>query len=267
MSDKGLLLCGAGKMGGALLNGWISKGLDLKQINVVEPNPSKWLVSLAQKGLNLNVEVYDKPDVCVLAVKPNMIEGLLSQKRFEHPSKTLFVSVAAGVKINRLNNLLGSNTPVVRIMPNTPATIAKGVSCLIPNKYTGEKQLKLVETLFAAIGHTIRLTDEKQMDAVTAISGSGPAYVFYLIEVLTQAGVQLGLDHGLANRLAVLTVSGSGMLAEDSGIAATELRKNVTSPNGTTEAALKVLMDSKTGLLPLMKETVFAACSRSRELG
>ena len=152
-------------------------------------------------------------------------------------------------------------------MPNTPATIAKGVSCLIPNKYIGEKQLKLVETLFAAIGHTIRLTDEKQMDAVTAISGSGPAYVFYLIEVLTQAGVQLGLDHGLANRLAVLTVSGSGMLAEDSGIAATELRKNVTSPNGTTEAALKVLMDSKTGLLPLMKETVFAACSRSRELG
>ena len=267
MSGKGLLLCGAGKMGGALLNGWLSKGLDLKLINVVEPNPSKWLVSLAQKGLNLNEEIFDKPQVCVLAVKPNMIEGLLSQKRFEHLSNTLFVSVVAGIKINRLNNLLGSNAPVVRIMPNTPATIAKGVSCLLPNKYTCEKQLKLVEALFSAVGYTIRLTDEKQMDAVTAISGSGPAYVFYLIEVLTKAGIQLGLDHVLANRLAVLTVSGSGMLAEDSGIAASELRKNVTSPNGTTEAALKVLMDSKTGLLPLMKETVFAACSRSRELG
>ena len=267
MAGSSLLLCGAGKMGGALLNGWLSNGLELKQINVLEPNPSMWLVSLAKKGLKLNVEPSDTPEVCVMAVKPNMIEGLISQKSFENLSSTLFVSVVAGVKLKTLNKLLDSDAPVVRIMPNTPATIAKGVSCLIPNKHTSEQQLQLVETLFATVGQTIRLTDEKQMDAVTAISGSGPAYVFYLIEVLMKAGIELGLDNELASRLAVLTVSGSGMLAEDSTLVVSELRKNVTSPNGTTEAALKVLMDPKKGLLPLIQETVSAAYSRSRELG
>ena len=267
MADKNLVLCGAGKMGGALLNGWLSNGFDVERIYVFEPNPANWLVSLARKGLNLNREPSINPHICVMAVKPNMIEELLDQKWFGCLSNTLFVSVVAGVKLKTLNKLLDSKASVVRIMPNTPATIAKGVSCLIPNKYTSEQQLKLAETLFAAVGHTIRLSSEKQMDVVTAISGSGPAYVFYLIEVLTKAGIDLGLNQRLASRLAVLTVSGSGMLAEDSNLAVSKLRENVTSPNGTTEAALRVLMHNKTGLLPLMKETISAAYLRSKELG
>ena len=253
-------------MGGALLNGWLSNGLELKQINVLEPNPSMWLVSLAKKGLKLNVEPSDTPEVCVMAVKPNMIEGLLSQKSFENLSSTLFVSVVAGVKLKTLNKLLDSEAPVVRIMPNTPATIAKGVSCLIPNKHTSEQQLQLVETLFATVGQTIRLTDEKQMDAVTAISGSGPAYVFLLAEAMSLAGVRAGLPEVLAKELSKATVCGAGALMAAVDTPPKTLRENVTSEGGTTAAALSVLMTDSV-LSQLMTEAVDAAKKRSIELG
>ena len=254
-------------MGGALLNGWLSNGENPKNVTVFEPNPSEWLMSLTKFGLNLNTKLLKTPDVCIIAVKPQMIEELLSQDNFSGKISRLFVSIAAGTKIQTLNQLLKKETAIVRVMPNTPATIGKGVSCILPNEHASDDQIKLVESLFSVVGQTIRLSHEKEMDAVTAISGSGPAYVFYLIEALTNAGVEAGLKAELAYQLATLTVSGSGMLAEESEIKAHQLRANVTSPNGTTEAALKVLMDPKTGLLPLMSKTVLAASERSKDLG
>jgi pyrroline-5-carboxylate reductase len=266
-SDKGLLLCGAGKMGGALLSAWQRNGLDLGKISVIEPNPSKWLISLIDQGLKLNGKIFQEPEVCVIAVKPQMVKSLLSQSGFIKTANTLFVSIAAGITIQKLNQLLGDGLAIVRAMPNTPASINKGVSCLIQNNITSKEQMTLVENLFSVVGKTIWLNDEKDMDAVTAISGSGPAYVFYLIEVMANAGIDLGLNSKLAHRLAVLTVSGSGSLAEESKISVDQLRKNVTSPNGTTEAALDILMEPKKGLSQIIQKAVFAAAARSKNLG
>ena len=267
MFDNDLLLCGAGKMGGALLNGWLLNGLDIKKINVFEPNPSEWLKSLTNRGLKWNKRLRKKPGVCVIAVKPQMVGELFSRYNFDDNTDTLFVSIAAGIKLEIFEQFLNKSVAIIRVMPNTPATINRGVSCIIANKSSNEEQIRLVETLFAVVGHTIRLDNETQMDAVTAISGSGPAYVFYLIEAMANAGVELGLDSELARRLAILTVSGSGLLAEVSEVDVSELRSNVTSPNGTTEAALNVLMNSDRGLVSLMREAAFAACARSKEIG
>ena len=266
-SDKGLLLCGVGKMGGALLSGWYTEGLNLEKISVIEPNPSKWLISLKSLGLKLNEELFVEPEVCVIAVKPQTIESLLSQSSFLRTQNTLFVSIAAGINIKKLNKLLGPGSAIIRAMPNTPVSIRKGVSCLIQNNNTSDEQKKLVEKLFSAVGKTIWLSNEKDMDAVTAISGSGPAYVFYLIETMAKAAIDLGLDSELANRLAVLTVSGAGGLAETSKVSVDVLRENVTSPNGTTEAALNVLMEPNYGLSQIMRKAIFAASTRSKNLG
>tara|TARA_Y200000002_G_scaffold382641_1_gene400453 strand:- start:2384 stop:3202 length:819 start_codon:yes stop_codon:yes gene_type:complete len=265
--DNGLLLCGAGKMGGALLKGWLSIGLEPNEITVLEPNPADWLISLTKEGLRLNIRPFKAPGVCIIAVKPQLIENLLSMKDFSDMKNTVFVSIAAGTQLSKLENLLGANKPIVRVMPNTPAVVRKGVSCFIPNVNTSEHQIELIERLFAAVGHTIRLNCEEQMDVVTAISGSGPAYVFYLIEVLTRVGIEFGLSGDIANRLAVSTVSGAGTLAEKSDLKANKLRENVTSPKGTTEAALGVLMDKEKGLFSLMRTAVLAASERSKELG
>ena len=254
-------------MGGALLNGWLTNGLAPEKISVFEPKPSNWLKSLVKTGLDLNPTVLDPPAVCIIAVKPTMISELLSQNIFMNMSKALFVSIAAGVKLKHFKSALPSEAPIVRVMPNTPATIAKSISCLIANENVTEDQLQLIEDLFSTVGKTIRLRNENQMDVVTAISGSGPAYVFYLIEVLSTIGGEFGLSPDLANQLAVLTVSGSGALAEKSDLSAEQLRRNVTSPNGTTEAALELLMEPGTGLLPLMRGAVLAASERSKELG
>ena len=265
-SNKGLLLCGVGKMGGALLTGWHTEGLDLEKISVVEPNPSKWLISLKDLGLKLNEHITVEPEVCVIAVKPQMVERLLSQLSFSRTQNTLFVSIAAGIKIKKLNDLLGNRSAIIRAMPNTPVSIKKGVSCLIQNNNTGDEQMKLVETLFSVVGKTIWLNNENDMDAVTAISGSGPAYVFYLIEAMADAGIDLGLDPKLAYRLAVLTVSGAGSLAETAKVPVNVLRENVTSPNGTTEAALNVLMEPNQGLSQIMRKAIFAASNRIKNL-
>lgn len=253
-------------MGSALLNGWISSGIKPRNINVLEPSPSDWLISLTKTGLNLNNKIITNSKVCVIAVKPQVVNQLLSENIFEYNSKTLFVSIVAGVELKTLSDLLGDKTAIVRVMPNTPATIRKGVSCLIANRHTCEDQIELVEKLFSVVSKIIRLDTEKQMDAVTALSGSGPAYVFFLIEVLTSVGIELGLDAKLAKTLSVSTVSGAGMLAEKTDTEVEHLRHNVTSPNGTTEAALNILMDPSKGLLPLMRQTVTAAYLRSKEL-
>jgi len=264
--EKRILVCGAGKMGSALLKGWISQGVAPKLITVIEPSPSPWLLSLTEKGLILNPEVAQEADIFLIAVKPQMVSQAIHEQDLKKQSKALFVSIVAGTTISKLIALLGIESEIIRVMPNTPVSIRKGISCLIGNKGVSEEQLKLAESLFSVVGKTIRLNSEEQMDVVTAISGSGPAYVFYLIETLILAGVNLGLDRKLAESLAVLTVSGSGALAEISDCTPDILRKNVTSPNGTTESALKILMNNSRGLSPLMTKTIAAAVARGREL-
>ena len=181
--------------------------------------------------------------------------------------KTLFLSIAAGTSIAAFEAVLGAGTPIVRAMPNTPAAVGHGITALYGNHQSNQQHMQLAETLLSAIGQTVRLDAESEMDAVTAVSGSGPAYVFHLIETLAAAGEAEGLPAELAMKLALVTVAGAGDLAENASESVTELRVNVTSPGGTTEAALKVLMDTETGFPALMKRAVRAAAARGRELG
>jgi pyrroline-5-carboxylate reductase len=180
---------------------------------------------------------------------------------------TLFVSVAAGTPIAAFEAVLGASTPIIRAMPNTPAAVGRGITAIIGNALAGAAQLDLAETLLAAVGQVVRLEDERQMDAVTAVSGSGPAYVFHLIETLAQAGEAEGLASDLALTLARATVAGAGVLAETSPESPSQLRVNVTSPGGTTQAALEVLMNETDGFPALLARAVKAAADRSRELG
>lgn len=252
-------------MGSALLKGWISKGVPTSSIYVLDPHPSSWLNSISVK---LNHELPSTPPaVCVIAVKPQILPKSIGQVASLGGGKTLFVSVAAGVRMQYFVDVMGARTPIIRAMPNTPAAIGRGISALIGNDKVEDSQLALAESLLSAVGETVLIEQESAMDAVTAISGSGPAYVFYMIEALTQAGIEQGLSAEVALQLAKSTVAGSGKLAIESGQSPAQLRIDVTSPAGTTEAALKVLMNSKSGLLKLMKNTVNAATRRSQELG
>jgi pyrroline-5-carboxylate reductase len=181
-------------------------------------------------------------------------------------SKTLFISIAAGTSISYFQRILGNQTPIVRAMPNTPASIGKGITAIIANAYVSDIELKATEKLLSSVGKIVSLDSEEQMDAVTAVSGSGPAYVFHLIEALADAGQANGLNAELSMTLAKATVAGAGLLAEKSNEDPTNLRINVTSPGGTTAAALKVLMDQDTGFNSLLSKAVEAASNRSKEL-
>lgn len=263
---NGLVLLGCGKMGGALLEGWLKAGLPLGSIHVVEPFPSARLAEMSQAGLHLNAALPEKAAVAIIAVKPqSMGEALPALRRLGNGS-TLFISIAAGTPIAAFARVLGAQTPIIRAMPNTPAAIGRGITALIGNALVGEGHLQLAEALLGAVGQTVRLEDESQMDAVTALSGSGPAYVFHLIEAMAAAGEAQGLSAELAMRLAKATVGGAGELAERWSEDPAQLRVNVTSPGGTTAAALQVLMDADTGFPALLRKAIAAATDRSREL-
>ena len=260
----GLVLLGCGKMGSAILAGWIGGGLDPNAVWVVDPYPSNWLTT---QGVHVNEDLPDAPSVLLVAVKPQVMDTALPQAAAFGGGSTLIVSIAAGTPIARYEAAFGARTPVVRTMPNTPAAVGRGITALIGNAVASPAHMALAEGLMAAVGQTVRLETEAQMDAVTAVSGSGPAYVFHLIEALAAAGEAQGLPPELAMALARATVAGAGDLAEKADESPAQLRINVTSPAGTTEAALKVLMDPATGLPPLMARAVKAAADRSRELG
>ncbi|MCL4150672.1 UNVERIFIED_CONTAM: hypothetical protein GTU68_054526 [Idotea baltica] len=179
----------------------------------------------------------------------------------------VFLSIAAGTSIASFERALGAQSPIIRAMPNTPAAIGRGITAIVGNTRVTPDQMDMAEALLRAVGQVVRLEDETQMDAVTAVSGSGPAYVFHLIETLAKAGEAEGLSADLAMALAKATVGGAGQLAEDAEEDPAQLRINVTSPNGTTQAALEVLMDSETGFPTLLRRAVKAAADRSRELG
>lgn len=263
LAGKGLVLLGCGKMGSALLQGWLAKGLPPDAVWVMDPKPSDWLKST---GVHVNTDLPVNPAIALIAVKPQMMDEALPRLRSFGNGETLFVSIAAGTPIVAFEALLGERTPIVRAMPNTPAAVGHGITAIVGNGQATDDALDLAETLLRAVGQVVRLESEDQMDAVTGLSGSGPAYVFYMIECLARAGEAQGLSPDMAMQLAQATVAGAGALAEAADESPAQLRVNVTSPNGTTQAGLDVLMDDASGLAGLIEQTVAAATRRSREL-
>jgi len=260
---RGLVLLGCGKMGSAMLAGWLDGGLPPGAVHVIDPAPSDWLRST---GVHINGELPSSPAIALVAVKPQMMGDALPALAAFGGGQTLYISVAAGTLISSYEAAFGPDAPIVRAMPNTPAAIGKGITAIIGNGAATGAHLDLAEALLRAVGQVVRLETEAQMDAVTAVSGSGPAYVFHLIETMAAAGVAQGLDPELALALAKATVSGAGQLAEAAEEDPGQLRVNVTSPNGTTQAALEVLMDDSRGFPALVTAAVAAAAKRSKEL-
>jgi pyrroline-5-carboxylate reductase len=263
IAARGMVLLGCGKMGSAMLAGWLARGLPAASVWVIDPQPSDWVRS---SGVHINAGLPAAPTIALVAVKPQMMGAALPGLAALGNGTTLFVTVAAGTPIANYEAVLGGRTPLIRAMPNTPAAIGQGITAIVGNASAQAADLDLAEALLSAVGQVVRLTSESQMDAVTAVSGSGPAYVFHLIETLAAAGEAEGLPADLAMRLARVTVAGAGALAMAAEESPAELRRNVTSPSGTTQAALEVLMDPAMGLPPLMRRAVARAAARSREL-
>lgn len=262
-----VMLVGAGKMGMAMANGWLKAGLQPKDLILVDPKPSDFAVDFAgEHGLLLIAKMQDQPmRVVVLAVKPQIMETVLADAKGSLAPDTLTLSIAAGISLDTLTSGLETQR-VVRTMPNTPAQIGKGVTGAVAAKGVGEDDRQAAEALLSASGKVLWFEDEGQLDAVTAVSGSGPAYVFYLVEAMTAAAEAQGLSPEASAILARQTVIGAAALMEADPTAAAQLRENVTSPGGTTAAALAVLMDDD-GMKPLLAKAMAAAHKRSVELG
>ncbi|HUS56307.1 MAG TPA: pyrroline-5-carboxylate reductase [Thermohalobaculum sp.] len=260
---RSLILLGCGKMGGALLEGWLKGGLLPEQVQVIDPYPSDWLKRQATLGVTVNPVKLAPATIAVIAVKPQMMAAAAPQLAVLAGQGTVFLSIAAGTSIASFEAMFGAATPIIRSMPNTPAAVGRGISALIGNGAATEAQVAVAEALLAAVGQTVRVATEDLMHAVTGLSGSGPAYVFHMIEAMAAAGAAAGLPPDLAMKLARATVAGTGALADTSPDSAEQLRINVTSPAGTTAAGLAVLMPA---LPELMIKTVAAAAGRSREL-
>ncbi|MGH6716507.1 MAG: pyrroline-5-carboxylate reductase [Bradyrhizobium sp.] len=258
-----VVLAGAGKMGGAMLAGWLAGGLPPARIVVVEPTPSSEISALTAKGIRLNPQGTGVADTLVIAVKPQSFREAGPTLRSFTGVDTLVVSIMAGMTIASLQEICGG--AIVRAMPNTPAAIGRGITVAVPARNVSAAQRITADALLAATGAVEWVEDEVLMDAVTAVSGSGPAYVFLLAEELARAGQAAGLPAELAGKLARETVAGSGELLRRSELSPASLRQNVTSPGGTTAAALTVLM-GEDGLQQLMRRAVAAATARSKEL-
>ena len=260
-----LTVLGCGKMGTALISGWLQQGLNPRHISVIEPHPSKWLLS---QGVRVNHEPKGwQPEFCLVAVKPQMLHEALPQIQHYGNSNSVILSVVAGSKIKLFEELLGAKTPIIRAMPNTPSAIGKGVSALVRNPYVSENQFDTACKMLSTVGEIVTLKEENQLDAVTGLSGSGPAYVFYLIECLMKAAIREGLSPQVSESLVINTIIGSGELAKAATETPEQLRTNVTSPQGTTEAGLVHLMDKHSGLEPLVMKTIHAAVQRSKQIG
>ncbi|MEL7255734.1 MAG: pyrroline-5-carboxylate reductase [Pseudomonadota bacterium] len=261
VAKDGLVLLGCGKMGSAMLAGWLDRGLPPASVWVIDPNPSDWVQGT---GVQVNADLPEAPAIVLIAVKPQMMGDALPQ--IAAMEGAVFLSVAAGTSIASFEAVFAGGAKVIRAMPNTPAAVGRGITAIVGNDAASAEDMDLAEMLLSAVGQVVRLDHEDQMDAVTGVSGSGPAYVFHMIECLAAAGQAEGLAPELAMQLAKATVAGAGALAEAAGESPEQLRVNVTSPNGTTQAGLEVLMDESAGLPPLMRATVAAATARSREL-
>lgn len=269
MTSGPVLLVGAGHMGGALLSGWAARKTG--PVIVVEPHPSPGLKALAKRN---NVAIFARADsidsvrarVCVVALKPQILRSEAARLRPIAESGALMISIAAGTSVASLRKAWGPTARIVRAMPNTPGAIGRGISALYAAKGVTAKDKRLAEQLLAALGETVWVKREGDVDIVTAVSGSGPAYVFLLVEALADSAQAEGLPLALAEKLARATITGSGALLDADPSPAARLRQNVTSPGGTTAAALAVLL-AKNGLSALMRRAVKAAHRRARELG
>ena len=258
-----ILLVGCGKMGGAMLDGWLDRGIPAGDIVVVEPSLSVVRPGLAVVAGIDGVPAAFVPDVVVLAVKPQMMDGVLPP--YGRFAGAVFLSIAAGKTIGYFTRILGEGVALVRAMPNTPASVRRGMTVAVANGVVTEAQRQICDGLLSAVGDVAWVEDEALIDAVTAVSGSGPAYVFLLAETLAEAGVAAGLPPELSARLARATLTGSGELLRQSSETPAVLRQNVTSPGGTTFAALQVLM-GEDGFSGLLTRAIAAAAQRSREL-
>lgn len=266
-----LLLVGAGKMGGAMLDRWLERGLEAARLTILDPYlDAERGAALSAAGVDIiaaasALAARDYAFV-VLAVKPQSMAEALAEIAARVPADAVVVSIAAGVRLATLEAAFAAGQPVVRAMPNTPAQIGMGMTVGVANAAVSDMQRAEVDALLAAVGQVAWIDDEGLIDAVTAVSGSGPAYVFLLAECLAEAACEVGLPPALAEVLARQTVVGAGALLGTSDLAAAELRRNVTSPGGTTAAALEALM-AEDGLKPLLIRAVERAKQRSIELG
>jgi pyrroline-5-carboxylate reductase len=269
VNNAPILLIGAGRMGGALLAGWVRRGVG--PVIAVEPSPSAALKAFASKNhiaLFAHAASIDtvRARACVVALKPQILKAEIGALKPVAQSGALMLSIAAGTSVATMAQAWGRGARIVRAMPNTPGAIGRGISALFAAKTATPKDKALAATLLAALGETVWVGREADIDAVTAVSGSGPAYIFLLTEALADAAVAVGLPRPLAEKLARATVAGAGALLDADPAPPQLLRRHVTSPKGTTEAALKILM-AKNGLTPLMRRAVAAARKRARELG
>ncbi len=266
-----LVLVGCGKMGGALLAGWRNQGIAAADIVVVEPSDDLAASIRQQHGVTVVANAAGlprdlAPAVLVFAVKPQVMGEVVPQFRHVAEAGAVVLSIAAGSTIGLFERELGVSTPIVRSMPNTPASIGRGITALCANSHVTADQRRAAQALIEAVGEAVWVGDEHLMDVVTAVSGSGPAYVFLLIEALADAAEKYGLPADTAERLAEVTVTGAGELARQSEETAAELRRHVTSPGGTTEAALDELMGANRSMHNLLDRAVAAAIQRGKDL-
>jgi pyrroline-5-carboxylate reductase len=262
-----LILVGAGKMGGSMLEGWLKVGLKPAGVTVIDPRPSEEMTRFcSEKGIALNPAQVSPAEVLVLAIKPQMLDEAAPALNAYLGPQTLIISILAGKTIGDLKSRLPAASAIVRAMPNLPASIGRGATGAAANAAVSENQRLVADALLSSNGIVEWLSSENLIDAVTAVSGSGPAYVFHLVECLAEAGAAAGLPPELAQRLARATVTGAGELLFQSDLSPATLRQNVTSPGGTTAAALEVLMSEPHGLKALMRDAVAAAKRRAEEL-
>ena len=264
--NQRIKIIGCGKMASAILDAWLKKLISPQDIYVDDPKPSEWLLEKKKHGLNLNTKADVSFDYCFIGVKPQSLDEIKLKLKGLSKKNVTFVSMLAGIKINRLEDIIGKDESIVRIMPNLPAEILKGVAAVKENKRVEPKQSKNLALLLEAFGETVKFVEERKFDAVTAISGSGPAYIFLIAELMTEVGINLGLSYDEAFKLVKHTIDGAGSLIVNSSLKPQKLRENVTSPGGTTHEALAVMMNKDNGLPKIFSAAIKAAAQRSKEL-
>lgn len=264
--NQRIKIIGCGKMASAILDAWLKKSISPQDIYVDDPKPSEWLLEKKKHGLNINTKADVSFDYCFIGVKPQSLDEIKLKLKGLSKKNVTFVSMLAGIKINRLEDILGEDESIVRIMPNLPAEILKGVTAVKENKRVEPKQSKNLALLLEAFGETVKFVEERKFDAVTAISGSGPAYIFLIAELMTEVGINLGLSYDEAFKLVKHTIDGAGSLMVNSSLKPQKLRENVTSPGGTTHEALAVMMNKDNGLPKIFSAAIKAAAQRSKEL-
>ncbi len=267
LTQKTVAIIGAGNMGEALVRGLLAKkAITARQLIAADVQSTRLELFERQFGIavvNNNIAASRDADIVLLAIKPQQMSEILADLRPAITPRKLVISIAAGVTTARIERELGDSTPVVRVMPNTPAQIGEGIAALCKGRHATDEHMAAADAVLSAVGTTVR-TDERFLDAVTALSGSGPAYVFLIAEAMIQAGIEVGLDEDMARKLSLQTIAGAAKLMMETDEGPFALRRKVTSPNGTTEAAIKVMADGK--LVELLVQAVKAAAQRSREL-